>query len=407
MRVDLVLILSGTIILLGFVSRAVFERTRIPDVLILLGLGVLLGHSLGAEARLFIYRFAPHFGTLALIMILFEGGLHIDPGHAWRHAPPAMVLSALSLGVTALLITSVALLAWEWELIPALLLGLVLGCTSSAIVLPVAHRTPMPEGTRTLIDLDAAFSDTFAIVALFTVLGLSEAHEGWMAHGFLHLGRSLAVAAGTALALSLIWLIVLAYTKDRPLSYLITFAVILLLYGAVEHWQGSGPIAVLLFGILVTESKYLPKWLFVFGKPSSSRTHQEAHETLQWFHQELTFLVRTFFFVYLGLLFEVTRLTLGVIVASLALCGLIVAGRAASVYLLRRSLPEHSLWLVGAFLPRGLVTAVLAAWPARHEIPGTERFLDYTVPVIIMTNVLMACCLLARSRDPVMPAASS
>ena len=56
-----------------------------------------------------------------------------------------------------------------------------------------------------------------------------------------------------ALITSVVWLLVLEYTKRRPLSYLLTFAVIILLYAGVEWWHGSGAIAVLLFGILVTE----------------------------------------------------------------------------------------------------------------------------------------------------------
>ena len=390
MCVELIFFLIGAIIFVGFTARILFERTRIPDVLILMGIGVFLGHSISPETRALIYRFAPYVGTLALIMILFEGGLQISPSQAMTQARLAVVLSGVSLAVTGIVIAAMAHLAWGWALLPALLFAMVLGCTSSAIVIPVAQRIPMPEETRTLVALESAFSDTFAIVALLTLMGLAEAPHHWMASGLSQLARSFGIAAVVALATSVIWLLVLEYTKRRPLSYLLTFAVIILLYAGVEWWDGSGAIAVLLFGILVTESRRLPRWLFVFGKPPPAIGREQAHETLQWFHQEMTFLVRTFFFVYLGLLFEAERLTPVIVWSSLALCGVIVLGRGSSLYLLRRACVNHPIRLLGVFLPRGLVSAVLATLPASRHIPGTERFLDYTVPVIILTNLIMA-----------------
>jgi len=71
-------------------------------------------------------------------------------------------------------------------------------------------------------------SDTFAIVALLTLMGLAEAPHSWMASGLSQLARSFGIAAVVALATSVIWLLVLEYTKRRPLSYLLTFAVIIL-----------------------------------------------------------------------------------------------------------------------------------------------------------------------------------
>lgn len=397
MHVELLFLLIGGTILVGFAGRLLFKATRIPDVLVLMGLGLILGQYLSPEARRMVHYFAPYVGTLALIMILFEGGLHINPIQAIGQARSSLALSALSFFVTALLLTSAVHFILGWELIPSVLFGIVLGCTSSAIVIPVAKQAKLPEDTRTLIDLEAAFSDTFAIVALLSVISLAEVPGNIFSQGLIHLVRSFGIATVSALALSICWLLVLEYTKDKPLSYLLTFAGIILLYALVEMCKGSGAIAVFLFGILITESKRLPRWIFVFGKPAQSSVTQEAHETLQWFHQEMTFLVRTFFFVYLGFLFEASRLSAGIAWAALLFAGLIVLGRGSSVYLLRRMLSGHSIGMLGVFLPRGLISAVLASLPLAHGFEGTERFLDYVVPVIILTNILMAIGLFACS----------
>lgn len=390
MAVTIFFLISGGILLLGFAARFLFEKTRIPDVLLLMGMGVFLGKYISPEVRQMIYSFAPYLGTLALIMILFEGGLHIDPRRALTQTLPALQLSSGTFALSALIVIAACHLFMGWGLAVSLLFGVILGCTSSAIVIPVAERIPMSRDTRTLIGLEAAFSDTFAIVSLVALLEIIKTQGNWLLSGLTHLGISFGIAAFSAFVISLAWLLVLEYTKDRPLSYLITFAVLILLYGMVEFFHGSGAVAVLLFGILITEGKHIPRWLFVFGRPVAGSSRQEAHETLQWFHQELTFLIRTGFFVYLGLLFERDRISAPVFIAASVFSALIVMGRLCSVYLFRRQLAAHDRSMLAIFMPRGLVTAVLATIPASQGIAAAGQFLDYVIPVVLLTNVLMA-----------------
>lgn len=71
-HVEIVLALIGLVIVTGFVGNFLFEKLRIPDVLLLLGAGVLIGQWLGPDTQLLMREFAPYFGAIAIIMILFE-----------------------------------------------------------------------------------------------------------------------------------------------------------------------------------------------------------------------------------------------------------------------------------------------------------------------------------------------
>lgn len=299
----------GSVILLGFLGNLFYERTRMPDILILMAIGALIGHHLSPEIQHLIFRFAPFFGTLALIMILFEGGTDLDPDETFRRVPVAGILAVLSFGLSAVVtaVTMRVILAWGW--IEAAILSAIIGCTSSAIVLPLAGRMRVADRVKTIVSLDAVLSDTLGAVAVFALVDVALSGLHHPALILRHLGLSVAIGAVGAIGVGIVWLNVLDLTRERPLSYLLTFAVLLLLYALVEVWHGSGPIAILLFGLLTSNIDSLPAWLRVRSFLADAATPEAAaDETVRWFHTELTFLVRTFFFVYIGMLFRVEYL---------------------------------------------------------------------------------------------------
>jgi cell volume regulation protein A len=88
--------LLGGLLVLAFVANRLAKRTRVPDVLVLLATGVVIGPVLHwVDATKF--QGATHgFGTLALILILFEAGLELDIRDTLRHFPGGIVLAFLS-----------------------------------------------------------------------------------------------------------------------------------------------------------------------------------------------------------------------------------------------------------------------------------------------------------------------
>src|SRR3569833_242619 len=122
--------LLGGLLVLAFFSNRVSKISRIPDLLILMLTGVILGPVLGWLEIPDLSTFTEYLGTLALILILFEAGTEIRLRETLQHFPPVILFAILSFG------TSFAAVAWAGKLLlglsphNSLLLGGVLGCVS-------------------------------------------------------------------------------------------------------------------------------------------------------------------------------------------------------------------------------------------------------------------------------------
>ena len=167
MEVSLVFLIAGSIILIGFMGGLAFERTHIPDVLVLLSIGVFLGPVLKLVEPSTLTHFAEYFGLFALMVILFEGGMDIDIDRLIKEFGPATLLVLISFFVSSIAIAVFLYFVQGWEIVRSLLLGTILGCTSAAIVIPIINKMSLKEGIKTLLSIESALSDVLAVV--FTI----------------------------------------------------------------------------------------------------------------------------------------------------------------------------------------------------------------------------------------------
>ena len=138
----------GAIIAIGFTATLIFERTRIPDLLILIFLGLLLGPialtylGISFVPPGVLEVATPYFTAIALMIILFDGGLHLRLGQVVSK----LSIVGLHTGVAFLLtIFAIALVAWivlGYDWIVGLLLGAILGLDAFPML---AVRLSRPE----------------------------------------------------------------------------------------------------------------------------------------------------------------------------------------------------------------------------------------------------------------------
>src|ERR1700685_4531772 len=122
--------LLGGLLVLAFVANRLFQTTHVPDVVVLMATGVVIGpvlHWVRAEQ---FHDVTSAFGTLALILILFGGGLELNLRETLQHFPGGVLLAVLAYAGSTALIG--AIVKWSLHLpwASALLVGAVLGCTS-------------------------------------------------------------------------------------------------------------------------------------------------------------------------------------------------------------------------------------------------------------------------------------
>ncbi len=387
------LLLLGGLLVLAFLAEAAFARTRIPPVLVLIGSGILLGpvtKALPAEA---FEQVAPHFGALAFLLILFEGGLELNLKAVLRGASPGFRLAAVGFVVAFIVAAGAARLSGtSWA--GAAALGLALAPVSGAIVLPLASRLGLRENVRTIVILEAALADVFAVLGMGLLRrGLDEGSLG----GLVAVGSILAAAFSVLLAVAagLTWPRLLRRLGARRYLDALTFGLALVGWGAVELIGASGALAILVFGLtLANERQILDALRLHFGAEEAAvELAEETTHRVGEFLGQLTFLVRAFFFVFLGVVIRLNAISRD----DLWIAGGIVAAwlvlRVALLWLFERwrvfSLEPGERRILRMLQPRGLVSAVLAVEATHLGVPGAEGFLGIASIVIIATNLLV------------------
>ncbi|HVW11983.1 MAG TPA: cation:proton antiporter [Bryobacteraceae bacterium] len=367
--------LLGGLLVLAFFSNRVSRISRIPDLLILMLTGVLLGPVLGWLQTSELSTFTEYLGTLALILILFEAGTEIRLRDTLQHFPPGLLFAVLSFGTSfaAVALTGRWLLGLSTH--NSLLFGAVLGCVSGTIVIPVLQQFEIRGPVAVVLVLEAALGDVIGVITVGSLTAIAEGDP--LLSGLLKglLTRTF-IAIAAAVAAGLLWSRVRSrFTPDRFGSVL-QVGVVLGVFGLTRLAGGSGLLGVLAFGLTLAN---------VPGKGGASTEESGA----QIFHSDLSFLVRSFFFVLLGA--SVELIDRSYILATFAILGGLVIARIAAVLGLRmtmRTIGKSERELLSTLLPRGLVNAVLAIQVGSRI--STLGFLPaMTFTVILITNLLV------------------
>lgn len=357
-----------------------FVKTKIPDLLILMIAGFFIGPSgMNIISHQQLGQVGTVLATVTLIIILYEGGLHLNATSLLKSSLPALGLSFLSFFLIASLTT--LFLTPFFTFPTALLVGLGIGSTSSAVVFPLIKPLKLKEKTKTLLSLESAFTDVFAIIAFLAVLD-SLLSKNYQASAFI-LGfgtkpfLSIMIGVGSALLWAFFKKILLKLF-DMPFA---TEAWSLLTYGGIEMFNLNGPIGILAFGFTLANLNLLPHWLgtFLNLKPVT----EDEMSLLQ----EVSFLLKTFFFIYLGMLFQFS--SINVLVLGVLLTLLMVVTRYFAVRLVfsAKKYPYFDALVAMGMGPRGLACAVLATLPFQKGYVHGE-FIQNLIFYVILISII-------------------
>ena len=364
---------------IGHFLQWVFIKTKIPDLLILIITGFIIGPAgLGIVNHHHLGQVGTVLATVTLIIILYEGGLNLKASSLLKSSLPALSLSLLSFFLIASLTT--LFLAPFFTFSSALLIGLGIGSTSSAIVFPMIKPLALKSETKTLLSLESAFTDVLAIIAFLAVLD-SLLSKNYSASSFiLGFGTkpvfSICLGLGSALLWSFFRKI---FLKLFDMSFS-TEAWSLLTYGCIELFHLNGPIGILSFGFALANLNLLPRPLnyFLNLKPVTDKEMSLL--------QEISFLLKTFFFLYLGMLMKFSAINIFVLACLLTF--LIFVTRYISVRLVcsPKKYPFFDSLVSVGMGPRGLACAVLATLPLQKGYVHGE-FIQNLIFYIILISI--------------------
>src|SRR5580704_12859032 len=252
MNLNLFFAMLGGLLVLAFVANRLVRFTGVPDVILLMFTGVVIGpvlHWIDPE----VFRSVTHgFGSLALMLILFEGGLDLKLREILNHFAGGFFLALVSYALAG---ASVALLcrhALQFAWVPALLVGAVLGCISSSILLPVLQQVNLRREVKVTLLVEASFGDAFAVLAVTTLLDVAAGGSAAPKAVAWALTSSLILAAACGILAGMLWSYLLPVLSEERFWHVLTFAAVLLVYSGVHFLKGNDLISVLVFGLTLT-----------------------------------------------------------------------------------------------------------------------------------------------------------
>lgn len=371
----------GLTILVGYAALFLADRYKISQVIILMLFGFILGPVLGlvdtGEGSL-MRSVYPFMSVLALIILLFDGGLSFNIFNVFRTITRSAVFTFLVF-ILCMLFTLSLIAFTSLTVLEALMIGAVLGGTSSAIVIAMVEKTPASDETKSLLTLESTMTDSLVIIFVFVLIQAAKTVNfglGDFANSLLS-AFSISIILGIACAFA--WNYLLQRFTKHGLEYMLTVAALFIVYSVTEAVQANGGLAVFVFALVFGNLKNLPSDFLSISK-------YKVDERIKDFQGEVTFFTRTFFFAYIGMLFPLRSISFDTVSISLILVALFIIARYIGDRLLLRE-EGYERELIIPMLPRGLAAAVVVGLVASNGIiiPHLEEIVFI---VIFITNII-------------------
>ncbi|MBI2579046.1 MAG: cation:proton antiporter [Candidatus Aenigmarchaeota archaeon] len=387
------LALFGITIVIGYIGSLIFHKTRVPDIVWLVLFGILVGPVFNLVDRSIFLFITPFLAALALLIILFDAGLNMDFYEMVRGFSRSIILAVLGVAIEAVAVGAFLYFYLGWPLLPSLLLGVMVGGTSSPIVVSLAGRMKISRNVRTVINLESIFTDPLVVVVSIAIINIMiQSNSQYSAlSGVL---SAFSIGAVIGLFAGIAWLFALNKLKGKPFDYMLTLAVLFLLYAFVESVSGSGAIAALFFGLVLGNGT-------AFSRMLKFEKRLGTPNLMKHFQAEISFFIRSFFFVYMGLIFYYNE-SIAIYGVAIALILIMVRLILVEVSSFGMALSSYEKNIMRVMVPRGLAAAVLAQLPKAYGLPNADFYAN-AIFVVILATVLytsVATALLSRKANP-------
>jgi len=380
----------GILVFLAHLFTGIFRRTRIPDVLLLIIIGICLGPISGLVYPVQFGEVGPVFITITLIIILFESGLTLRLSTLRTALGGAMTLAPLSFFLTMAVVAGFAIWLTDLELIPAFILGAIVGSTSEAVVIPLVRQLKMQDKTQTLLSVESSVNDVLSIVITIALVEAYVLGKFSVASISGNLIASFLVAITFGILGAFLWSGLLNRIHAIKNTMFTTPAFVFVIFGIVEVLGFSGAIAALAFGITIGNIKDI-RFPFFNRDPTSEPVG--LTDTEKVFFGEVAFLLKSFFFVYLGISLELIGGPL--IILAVILTVLAFALRVPAVKVsVSKSFPVKDISIMAIMVPKGLAAVVLASIPLQQGVIGGELIKNITYGVVLFSIVITALLIL-------------
>ena len=382
-----ILLAAGVVIFLGVAGEAFFKKTGIPDVAFLMVLGVIIRPVLGIIQAETVIQVVPYFAALALIIIMFDGGLNLDIKHVVKTAHFSFTLAIIGFVLSVVIISVATHYALGWLWLESILLASIVGGSSSVIVFGLVRNIKISEETKSMLSFESALTDILATIIAFILF-----EAVLLGHFDIQtlqetLGRAVVVGLVLGFGVGIPWMFVSSKLGNAQHAYMLTLGILFVLFFLANSFGESGALTALVFGLMLGNKHHLSR-ILKFKLPKIEMDDPT--------HNQLTFLVRSFFFVFVGLMASFGRIEY--IVFGILITVAVYFGRTFIVKLtLTQRFSKLDKSVTNSMIPRGLAAAVLATFPVTMGLPNAEAYTEI-IFFIILSSVIITTIGLGRSK---------
>jgi cell volume regulation protein A len=384
-QVSIAILLGAVLVMAGILSSLLALRFGAPLLLVFLFIGMFAGDSGPGQIRFDDVRTTYLVGSVALALILFDGGLKTRFQSIQTVLAPSVVLATIGVLLTALITAPVARYALDLNWTEALLAGAVVASTDAAAVFLLVHAQGLRLRPRVgaTLEAESGTNDPFAVFLTLMLVELISIGESSVLHVVLEftreavLGAIVGVAGGRLVVLALNRV---ALPQGLHAPFVATAA--LVIFGGAQIVHASGFLAVYLAGIIIG------------NRPT------RAHNSVVAFLDAATWLAQIVMFVLLGLLVSPQRLVGSIGPAVIIALVLMLVARPVAVFLCLA--PFKFNWREKVFIAwvglRGAVAIFLASIPMLVGLSKAYLYFDVAFVVVIISLLLQGWTLAAAAR---------
>lgn len=393
------------ILLLGTVGEFIFARTRVPDVVWLVAAGIIAGPVSGLVPAGLLQSGIPFFGAFALTVILSSGAFRLQITEVAAAAPRGIFL-----GLSGYVFSLIAICGFSWlstELgyvrssppLAWVMVGAIVGGTSSVIIMPTMAMAHVTSRVARMLEVESAATDALSVIVTMVLIDLIVNGSADISRPFIALAKQLGIGMALGVIAAALLVPGIPSMRDKAHGYTVFLASMLALFGITESFKGNGAVAVLMASLLIGNASSIVPRLF----PGAHGLVFAASQTTAVMQDQLTFLIKSFFFFLIGLMFPTDLKQIAL--AAVGVLFLMVM-RVPAVLLSTRSmrLGKKEFWFLSAAIPRGLAAGVLATLPVQFGIPGAENLAPAIFAVIVLSVLVFAIGFAIVGRLPDQPA---
>jgi cell volume regulation protein A len=405
-QITIILLGVSLILFFGFLAELIFSKTGIPDILLL----ILLGFALGPYGMKYILpsqieQFAPIFTTFALLFLLYDGAFNIDLASFAKGFGKGLGITIFNFFIAFLIVTGI-MYVFKFNLLICLLTGAILGGVSSAFVIPLIKQLKISRESYFILTLESALTDVLCIVFALTMMEIIQLQSFSIKIMIGKIASLFAIAGVIGVLAGILWIIIVVKLLKDKKSYMITIAYAILIYVISEFLNGNGAIAVLFLGIVLRNSKQLT---IILNGILNEKDGQESPEIKEedhgitvtsqdeeFFYSQISFFLKTFFFVYIGVLVNLSD-TQALIIGGIIALTLMAARQ--TVNILTRRFEYFDRKIFSSIFAKGLAAAAIAQIVIINNVENAIMIGNITYSVIGFSILLSSIMVFLAKRS--------